>query len=252
MEPTMTDLAELSRLDPARDRQPDAFEILRSEAALERIIDGSADRPRRSVQWRIATGVAVVAAGVTALVTVPALIPSAADKAFAAWTATPTPVDPQQVLPEARNCVKSYGDDPASVTAADIVLTEQRGIAKSLIVKHGQYSLECMSVEADNTYASQTLPGSPLTPGNGLLSVDTRSSIGSGDSQYSHVVGFVTPKVTGIDLILADGRTVHTTTAAGWWTAWWPGPEAGEADTISVVAHTATGSSEYRIAELSD
>ncbi|MBU2667850.1 hypothetical protein KOI35_30495 [Actinoplanes bogorensis] len=249
MDQNMTDLAELSQLDPARDREPDAFETLRSEAALERIIAGR--RPRNAVVWRVATGAAVVAAGVTGLLAVPALFPSAADKAFAGWTATPTPVDPQQVLPEARNCVKSYGGDPATVTAADIVLTEQRGIAKSLIVKHGGQALECMSVEAGDTYASQTLPAAPLTPANGLLSVDTRSSIGQGDTQYSHVVGFVTPKVTGIDLILADGRTVHTSTAGGWWTAWWPGPEAGEADTIRVVAHTATDSTEYRIAQLS-
>lgn len=249
MEPSMTDLAELGQLDPARGREPDPFEVLRSEAALDRIVAGPAGRP---VLRRVAIGVAAVGLAFVGAIAVPALLPTAADKAFAAWTATPTPVDPGQVLPEARNCVKSYGDDPATVTAADVVLTEQRGIATSLIVKHGPNALECMSVEADETYASQLLPREPLTPRNGLLSVDTRSSIGSGDSQYSHVVGFVTAEVTGIDLVLADGRTVHTSVADGWWTAWWPGPEAGEADTIRVVAHTATGTAQYRIGQLGD
>ncbi|MBM2619497.1 hypothetical protein JIG36_28480 [Actinoplanes sp. LDG1-06] len=251
MEPTMTDLA---ALDPALDRQIDPIERRRSEIALDAIIAGTTrdGRTHRTVMRRAAIGVAAVAVAVAGALAVPALLPSAADKAFAAWTATPTPIDPQQVLPAAKNCVSSYGADPSGVTAGDVVLSDQRGIAISLIVKHGADALECMSVEDDKTFASQLLPGSPLTPPNGLLSVDTRSSYGSGDTQYSHVVGFTTAKVTGIDLILADGRTVHTSTADGWWTAWWPGPEAGEADTIRVVAHTAGGgSSEFRIAQLS-
>jgi hypothetical protein len=74
--------------------------------------------------------------------------------------------------------------------------------------------------------------------------------VGDGASQYSHIVGFTGPKVTSVDVLLPGGRTVHTSTADGWWTAWWPGPEGGQADTIRIEAHTAHGSAVYRVAEL--
>lgn len=74
--------------------------------------------------------------------------------------------------------------------------------------------------------------------------------MGDGASQYSHIVGFTGPKVTSVDVLLPGGRTVHTSAADGWWTAWWPGPEGGQADTIRIEAHTAHGSAVYRVAEL--
>jgi hypothetical protein len=103
MEP---DLAELSVLDPARGREPDSFERLRSDAALDRIIEGPRHRPmmRRTL-------IGATAAAVGAALVVPSLFPSAADKAFASWTATPTPVTGQQVLPSARTCVSGFGTD---------------------------------------------------------------------------------------------------------------------------------------------
>lgn len=241
------DLAELSVLDPARGREPDSFERLRSEAALDRIIEGPRHRP---VLRRTLIGATAAAVAVGAALVVPSLFPSAADKAFASWTATPTPVTGQQVLPDARACVSGYGIDPAAVVAGDVIVAEQRGTATSMILKAGSDALECMSVDHGKVFASQRLPGAPIAPANGIVSVETQSSVGDGSSQYSHIVGFTGPGVSEIDVLLPGGRTVHTSAAAGWWTAWWPGPEGGEADTVRIAAHTSHGSAVYRAAEL--
>ncbi|GAB3276872.1 hypothetical protein [Kineosporia babensis] len=252
MEPDMHDLEQLGVLDPVRDRVIDPSERRRSELALDRIITGTARTSRPVTRRPLAIGMAALAVAAAGVVVVPTLVPSAAEKAFAAWTPTPTSVSPQELLPAAQNCVSAHGAASATVSAGDIVLGEKRGIAVSLIVWQGSQALECMSVEDSKTYASQVLPGTPTTPANGLVAVETRSSTGSGDTEYSHVVGSVTDQVTHVDLVLADGRTVQATVADGWWSAWWPGPEAGEADTVRVVAHTSDDSTEYRIAELSE
>ncbi|NMO51164.1 hypothetical protein HH310_08185 [Actinoplanes sp. TBRC 11911] len=56
--------------------------------------------------------------------------------------------------------------------------------------------------------------------------------------------------MTAIDVLLPGGRTVHTSAAGGWWTAWWPGPEGGEANTVRIGARTAHDSAVYPVADL--
>jgi hypothetical protein len=70
--------------------------------------------------------------------------------------------------------------------------------------------------------------------------------LGPATAGIRNVVGLVGLAVTGVDLILAGGRTIGTSTGGGWW----PGPEGGEADTINVVMRTTTGTTTRRIGEL--
>ena len=253
----MNDLERLSVLDPARGREPTRGEWARSNVVLDRIIDGTAGgtaSSRRPTTRRWIVGMAVAAAavvGVVGAVVVPSLLPGTADRALASWKPVPSPRTGAQVMPQARRCAKTdLGGPSAPVGPSDVVLAEQRGLATLLIQKRGAGLVECMIVN-DKSFAAMRLSDGPLPlPANGVIKVETRSSVGSGDSQYSNVVGRVDPSVTGVDLVLADGRTIQASTRGGWWAAWWPGPEAGEADTITVLVHRSAATTKYRIGAL--
>ncbi|GID26015.1 hypothetical protein [Paractinoplanes brasiliensis] len=72
------------------------------------------------------------------------------------------------------------------------------------------------------------------------------SLVGSGRD----VIGRADPSVTGVDVVLPDGRTIQASTSAGWWAVWWPGRRAGQADAVHIIVHTATGSRVYRTRDL--
>jgi len=251
----MNDLEQLSVLDPARGREPTAGEWTRANAVVDRIIDGRAlatTTPTRRPARRWVIGLAAAAAAaVVGAVAVPSLLPGTADRAFAAWTPVPGSLTGEQVMPQARQCAESgVGGASGPVSPSDVVLAEQRGLATLLIQKRGAGLVECMIVE-DKSFAAMALTeGAPPVPAKDTVKVETSSSVGDGDDQYSNVVGLAGPSVTGIDLLLADGREIKTSVAGGLWAAWWPGPEGGEADTIKVVVHNSTGTATYRIGEL--
>ena len=52
-------------------------------------------------------------------------------------------------------------------------------------------------------------------------------SMGSRGEEWSNIVGLVGPGVTGVEGRLDNGRVVQASVKAGWWAAWWPGPEGG-------------------------
>jgi hypothetical protein len=246
MSMNMKDLDQLALLDPVRGREPTDAEWTRARAHVDRVVAGSYDRSSAPVRpaWRsrfalVGAAAAVVAAGVVA---VPALLPSTAETAIASWTPMPGELSGDQVLPQARACAKNWAT--GAVEAADVLLADRRGEATALIVKLGPGLVECMLVGTD-VWAMQRLTDGPVEPlANGKVLIDTMSSVGSGDEQYSHVVGRVGESITGIDVLLANGRTIQTSTKSGWWTAWWPGPEGGTVE-LKVVVHTASGSTTH-------
>ncbi|MEV4772961.1 hypothetical protein [Micromonospora humida] len=253
----MTDLQRLAVLDPARGVQPTPADWERATSVVDRIVaDRAADRPapaRRRVTRRGVVGlVAAGAVAVVGAVTVPALLPGPMDRAFASWTPVPGALTGEQVMPQARRCAASgVGSEPAApVGPSDVLLAERRGVATLLIQRRGSGVIECMSVD-DGQPTAMTLTDGPLPPpAAGTVNLETRSSVGSGRDQYSNAVGLVGPSVTGIDLVLADGRTIRTSTGGGWWAAWWPGPEGGEIGSITVVVHRPDGSTTHRIEDL--
>ncbi|MFI9643166.1 hypothetical protein ACIG87_24455 [Micromonospora sp. NPDC051925] len=252
----MKDLEQLSVLDPARGREPTAAEWARSNALVDRIVDGRAVHTasvRRPARRRWAIGlVAAGAAAVVGAVTVPSLLPGSLDRAFASWTPVPGSLTGEQVMPQARRCAESGVGDGGSgpVSPSDVILAEQRGVATLLILRRGAGTIECMSLDGGRP-AAMTLTDGPLpVPANGTVKVETYSSVGSDDEQYSSVVGLAGPSVTGVDLVFADGRTIQTSTRGGWWAAWWPGPEGGEVGSITVVVHSTTGTATHPIEDL--
>jgi hypothetical protein len=250
----MNDLEQLAPLDPARGREPSVAEWSRSYTQVERVLAGRQSmtpaHARRSVVGRLGVGAVAVAAAVAAAAAVPALLPGSTDKALAAWTAVPANLTGEQVMPQAQQCAKQ-GGGTAPANPSDVLLAEQRGIATLLIMKRSAGSVECMTLGPDETSAAQPLlAGPPTAPVNGLVSLERMSSLGSGDEQYSQVVGLINASVTGVDVVLYNGTVIHASRRSGWFAAWWPGPEGGEADALRIVVHTAAGDTTYRPADL--
>ncbi|MGI5239393.1 hypothetical protein [Dactylosporangium sp. CA-139066] len=257
MDTIMKDLQQLAVLDPARGRMPTDMQWARSQAFIERVIAGEVTgRPaHQPLQRRLLIGVtAAVAAGGAAAVAVPALLPGAADKAVASWTAVPSARTGEQVLPQARACAgNDVGGSSSTVQPSDVLLAEQRGVATLLIMrKSSGTTVECLSV-GDDTLASMGLADNrprPAPPA-GVATLETMSSLGDGDSMWSNIVGRVGPGVTGVEVRLDNGRIVQASVQAGWWAAWWPGPEGGEAeDHFTVTVHTADATTGYRPSQL--
>jgi hypothetical protein len=256
MDPHMNDLEQLSSLDPARGREPTAVEWTRSQAMLERVISGRASgpSPHPPVWRRLVVGVAVVAAGAVAAVAVPSLLPGTAEQAFASWTAAPGSLTGEQVLPQARVCAGNGRGGVSSVEPADVLLAEQRGLATLLIMKKDSGVIDlCLSAgpDEDDQLASMSLADGPLpVPRAGTVTLETMSSTGEGDGQWSNIVGLADADVIRVDVRLDSGETVQASVKNGWWAAWWAGPEGGEVDTLTVIAHTADGTTSLRPSEL--
>jgi hypothetical protein len=254
MDSPMIDLEQLAVLDPARGREPTAVEWTRSQAMLERVM--ARNSMRTPVRRWVSVGVAAVAVGGVAAVALPSLLPSTAGKAFASWTAEPSALTGAQVLPQARICAgNGVGAQSSSVNPADVLLAEQRGLATLLIMrKTGGILVECMSTGPgkDDQLASMSLADGTLpAPPAGTVDLQTMSSSGDGDRQWSNIVGLVGPGVTAVDVRLDRGEVFQASLKNGWWAAWWPGPEGGEVDHLTVLVHTAEGVTGHRPSELS-
>jgi hypothetical protein len=183
------------------------------------------------------------------------LLPSTSGKAFASWTAKPGSLTGAQVLPQARMCAgNGVGSDSWSGDSADVLLAEQRGLATLLIMrKTGGVVVECMSAGPgkDGQLASMSLADGTLpAPPAGTVDLQTMSSSGDGDRQWSNIVGLVGPGVTAVDVHLDRGEVFSASVKNGWWAAWWPGPEGGEVDHLTVLVHTAKGVTSHRPSQL--
>jgi hypothetical protein len=255
MDASMKDLEQLAVLDPARGREPTAMEWTRSQAYVERVMAGEVNprSARRPVGRWLAVGVAAAAAGAVAVVAVPVLLPGTAEKAIASWTAAPSSRTGEQVLPQARACAgNEVGGVSSAVHPTDVLLAEQRGVATLLIMKKSSGTVvECLSVGKDQLASMGLADGRPLPAlPAGTVNLETMSSTGSGDGMWSNIIGLVGSDVTGVEVRLDNGRVLQASVKAGWWAAWWPGPEGGEVDHLTVIVHTSTGSTSHRPSEL--
>ncbi|MEU8239408.1 hypothetical protein AB0C07_14290 [Actinoplanes missouriensis] len=256
MDESMNDLNRLAVLDPARDTEPTDMQWARSQAFIERTMAGQSPRrtPTSSPRRWIAAGAAAVAAGALAVVTVPILVPGAAEKAVASWTAMPTARTGEQVMKEAEVCgAGEVGGSSSTVSPSDVILAEQRGDATLLIMRKNTGDVvECLIVGKDQVASMGLTNGSPLPkPPAGTVNLETMSSAGDGDGMWSNIVGLAADDVKAVEIRLQNGRTFQASVRGGWWGAWWPGPEGGEGkDTFTVIVHTGAGTTEHRPSDL--
>ncbi|GIE34440.1 hypothetical protein Ait01nite_074850 [Actinoplanes italicus] len=161
-----------------------------------------------------------------------------------------------QVLPEARACAEGWGASwGRAPVASDILLAERRGTATLLITRKGDTGdlVACTVLDpATGTTGAELLNPAADTPAPESVSIQSMGSTsGDDDVWHSDVIGRAGPSVTGVDVVLPDGgRTIQASTSAGWWAAWWPGHQAGQADAVRIIVHTATGSRTYRTGDL--
>jgi hypothetical protein len=249
----MTDLQQFTVLDPAHDREPTEMEWTRSRAMIERTM--TAPRKPFPVK-RLAIGVTAAAAfAVAGVIAVPALLPSTAGQAIASWTAKPDQLSGADVMPQAKTCAKSGvgGLDAGTLASKDVIIADQRGDITSLIIGRGDTVMECLTVGTEDSLTAQALSSPevpPRTPGKLHATVETYWSRGSGKSEYSHVVGRTDAAVTAVDISLPNGKVFPASAKDGWWTAWWPGPEGGQADGFTITVHTATATATYSPSQL--
>lgn len=249
----MNDLDRLAVLDPARGREPSTMERARSEAFVERVMAGEVTgRPAHTRRRWLTVGAAAAALGAVAAVAVPALVPGAAEKAVASWTAMPSSRTGEQVLDQARLCAANEVSGVSTASPSDVLLAEQRGEATLLIMRKDNGTVvECLSA-GDDQFASMGLADAagPPAPPAGIVTLETMSSLGEGDGMWSNIVGLAGPGVTAVEIRLDNGKVLQASVKAGWWAAWWPGPEGGEVDSLTVVARTGEKATSYRPSEL--
>jgi hypothetical protein len=255
MTTNLHDLQQFTALDPAGEREPSPAEWNRSRLDVEQMMNDATPAPRARVltSRRFTVGlVAAAAVAVTGVLVVPALFPSVAQKAVADWVPSPGSLTGADVLPQAKACAGGHvgGLDPGAVSADQVVLADQRGVTTQLILKQGAAMAECLVVDTDQPLASMSLDESHPATAAKPVTIETYSSRGEGDDEYSSVVGRIDPAVTGVDVILGDGKVIRTSAEATWWGAWWPGPAAGQVDAFTVRVHTAKGAVDYRPSQL--
>jgi hypothetical protein len=246
----MNDLDQLKALDPANGREPTRMEWTRSEASIERIIAGGPKSHTRR-RW-LTVGAVAVAAGAVGAVAIPVLVPGATEKAVASWTAIPTARTGDQVLPQARACAANEVGGVSTATAADVLLAEQRGEATLLVMRKGGTIVECLMVGDGDKAASMGLidEAEIVAPPTGTINLETMSSYGDGDDQWSNAVGLAGPGVDSVELKLDGGAVIQASVKAGWWAAWWPGAEGGEVDRFTVTVQSGSAVKTYRPSEL--
>ena len=255
----MTDLTDLASLDPVRHWRPDAAEKARAQALIDDLMSGDiaavATPAPRLARRRLLAGAAAVAVLTAGGVAASALLPGGTPHAYASWTPIPQTVTGTQVLPQVQACATGWGRSwGRAPVASDVLLAERRGTATLLITRKGDTGdlVACTVLDpATGATGAELLNSAADPPAAESVSIQSMGA-GSGDDDvwHSDVIGRADPSVTGIDVVLPDGRTIRASTSAGWWAAWWPGHEAGEADAVRITVHTVTGSRTYRTGDL--
>jgi hypothetical protein len=252
------DLTRLALIDPARGWEPGPEQLSRSRARIEEMMARTAaaaaparvPRPRAR---RLVVGLAAaVTLGVGAIVAVPAIMPdSTTDTAYASWTPVPADVPAAQLSSLATGCAEAWGG-----SAGEPVLSERRGTSLFLIMRlRGGPLISCFSWAGSQPSGGDRLSGEhdaepPLPPAGRVSMTGGPETSSTAVRRYSSGFGRVGPGVTGVDVVLPDGRPVQATVSKGWWAAWWPAPVSGADDALRVAVHTAAGVRSYRLEDL--
>lgn len=238
-----------------------------AQGALSRILEADhATRPespqepgrRHTGRW-VTAGVAVLAGGLVAAVNLDRDSPS---RAYASWTATPSSALQEHTGAVAGACRRSVResletgvggrlrtmlgrtDEPtvADVARARVVLAETRGDWTLVSIAGRGIDMTCLSRGADDTRIDMAGGSLGIGDGETHLAVNAVMSGGPGvgstpEGSYSYITGSIGRDVTGVTVILADGRRVVATVSGDRFAAWWPGaPLLGPDGTSDVVA----------------
>ncbi|WP_305788684.1 hypothetical protein [Symbioplanes lichenis] len=233
----MNDLDQLAALDPMRNYEPTPERRARAAA---RLTFRKNTAPKR--------GVLLVAAA-AAVTGVMLAMPGGQEEAKASWT-TPLALAGADVLPQAEECARGWGADWHTPPAAgDVLLAERRADTTLLLVaKDGRDLVSCTLFDGEATGAD-LLDRSLPAPAPGTVLIETLGAT-QDDEWYSQVIGRTGAGVTEVDIELPDGTVVHTSMRSGWFVAWWPGHQAGEADGMHITVTNGAAEKRYLPSEL--
>ena len=196
-------------------------------------------RRRRSLRWVALAGATGAAAAVSSLV----LVGGGEQSAFAGWSSSPTPPTSGQVTSAAAECQADLAQLPPSsnkgTEAAPLVpkLSDVRGPYTVTVLGNRTGSGVLCITTPDGNSALRWLMQSGEPVSTGAIAVD-QDSVSARESQaYTLVEGRAGDGVTGVTLVLGNGRTVTATSGNGVFVAWWPGSES----ITSAIVSTATG-----------
>jgi hypothetical protein len=231
-------------------------------------------RPRTvRVRPRVAVGALAGSAGAVGLIA--AVAGPGASSAFAGWSSSPTPAPEAQISAAQSVCNSQLAGGPSSGSSKP-VLSDTRGPFTVLIFQTAGASTSCISgpgFTAVTTNGAHTASGKVTAeagpgasagvagsqgPGGPAVTVGGAPDGGSapageirlsgtelrtpGGQPYTLVEGHTGTGVTAATLVLADGSDVTTTTANGWFAAWWPGSQDVTSALVTTPSGTATQS----------
>jgi hypothetical protein len=216
------------------------------------------ERPALAVGGVVAVVGAVLAVSLVGLGTEP-------PRAFAGWSATPSPHSRNHVRQVQEACSSrlptSARIEHAQETASGpdkpwpipriaaggwrAVAVDTRGPYTMILftAAHGAAELSCFSGRQPGSLGGSfaTHPPPPVPAGRVTIvsSGSTSTPPGEGSHHFSQVVGRTGPGVTGVTLTLRNGTRVTATLANGWFLAWWPGTQRGIATHVTTAKGTA-------------
>ncbi|XVX20442.1 hypothetical protein ACQP1U_00770 [Actinomycetota bacterium] len=241
MNTTDRTLRSLDAAEPMTDAQRE-----RANAVLSQVIStdpyapGATSAPTAPARRWSGPRLAAIGTAAAALATASILLPGMgnANKAYATWTPTGTPIsteDAQPVIDECRSYLAKNAKDPHTVPGIKagsdpVAIAERRGDAVAVMIRGAEanYAAMCVGVnkpgsdDVDNM--SVGLGGSDgprVTPPASAFQAGSVSQSGD-DPAISMTEGLVGPGVTDVT-IHAGGLAVKATVKDGAYVAWWPG-----------------------------
>ena len=169
-------------------------------------------------------------------------------KALAGWSAEPTTPASGQLQAAESACQKQNpGTASLAPTVADV-----RGPYSMLVYVESRSVIDCIAGSQGTLMSSISAPPTTSVAANAIEVEAWGNTViaGAGDQAASQLreqgetvsvlVGQVGADVTAVTLVLDDGTSIQTTTANGWFAAWWPGSETAHSAQITTPSGTTT------------
>jgi hypothetical protein len=224
-------------------------------AHRNRLVREIATPRRRQVSRGLALrgGGALAAVGASTAAVLVVFVGARAPNAFAGWSAMPT----RPASGQTANALARCGAAPAGAARGwKAVVTDTRGPFTAMILQRADRTATCVTGPSFTTIAANAVPGrasgsimgvgSPATgdqpdvsmmgSSSGPISQASQVQLTASGQPYTLVQGQVQSGVTGVTVVLSDGRDVRATVADGSLVAWWPGSAHATA------AHVTSGS----------
>lgn len=266
----LSDLPDLSVLDPATRNSGDRSSSFTAQQMLTRIVQtppvvtkgvaskGNAQTQQRLNQrralrrrpWALTGGAAAVAIGVVVSASL-----GSGDAVFASWTPTATTVAPAEAALAQADCLSDGPDAQGEVVAA---LTERRGDFMFTLVATDDAVGECLLIDEalieslgqeeqgfSSWGAANYLPIPPVDGTSVLWGASSSSP--AGDFTSAH--GRVGSDVVAVQIDTAGAPNIQASVGDGYFSAWWPGHSKRR---LTVTTTLTDGTRETRTLEMGD